>query len=251
MATQAKAIKEGPIIFSGPMVRAIDNDRKTHTRRMKGLEDINERPDAWGYDGENIHGDHLFFNVHAAIVGHEPPDCVRVIRCPYGKPSDRLWVRETHAIFGIEENRVQVAYAARLPEGKSLADTDGGLDLIHLEDPKEVKWAENHVDCERWRPSIFMKRWSSRTMLEIKHVRAERLQEISVDNIKAEGVLPPDYPNGTYIAEFDWEGRVWRELWNKINGKKHPWDSNPWVWVIEFRRLVNEPESVTRIAATT
>ena len=93
-------------------------------------------------------------------------------------------------------------------------------------------------------PSIHMPRWASRITLEITDIRVGRLQEIAADDIQAEGVLPPDYPNGTYIAEFGWERRLWRECWDAINAKRgYSWESNPWVWVISFTQVTGSPKA--------
>jgi hypothetical protein len=130
--------------------------------------------------------------------------------CPYGQPGDRLWVRETFQRF-----------------------TDDG-EILYKADPAGFEAMNEYKRDEcleaRWRPSIHMPRQLSRITLEITAVRVERLQEISEADAMAEGiphseVSPPDMGRFTF-----------RHLWESINGPGS-WDSNPWVWVIEFRRV--------------
>jgi len=98
-----------------------------------------------------------------------------------------------------------------------------------------------------WIPSIHMFRWASRITLEVVSVRVERLQEISEEDAKAEGVGHgfqlnggwPDYQHikgGVCELTQDTARMSFATLWDSINGKKHPWESNPWVWVVEFRK---------------
>lgn len=202
------------------MVRAIPDGRKTQTRRLKALDFANECPDAWRYDGENVHGDHLFYNVHAAIVGHEPPDCNRVIKCPYGKPGDRLWVREAFA----GDDCMGALYRADFTKEEAAKLKTGELD--------DGEW------CYRtWTPSIHMPRSVSRITLEVTNVRVERLQDISDVDAKREGVEAQQI-NDPANPVWTWSYRVpYADLWDVINGKKYPWSNNPWVWVIEFKKL--------------
>jgi len=174
--------KEKPIIFSGEMIRAILGRKKTQTRRV-----IKPQPDRIWEDG------HPYWNIGG----------LRIPKCPYGQPEDRLWVRETY--------------------GKSLCGSN-----IYKAD-----FNPDHPFMPKWKPSIFMSRIASRITLEIISVRVERLQEISQMDIQAEGT-PGLHPlGGAYPNQ--WRERF-QSLWNSIN-KKHPWASNPWVWSIEFKRL--------------
>ena len=93
-------------------------------------------------------------------------------------------------------------------------------------DPQQVV----EFNYEPWRPSIFMPRWASRITLEITNVRVERLHEITEEDAEKEGVSFTQYTNANARFHF-------MELWDSINSKKYPWESNPWVWVIEFKRL--------------
>jgi len=233
-------MRERPIPFSAPMVRAILEGRKTMTRRVKGLEYVNSKPDAWehvrvgalGYKAkESAQGKFgaTFTSYPSALEERVIHVCPTV--CPYGQPGDRLWVREAYGIFSTGTGAVNVGYRARLPKDKTLADTDGGLDVIRPEDdPEKWRWANERVDTERWRPSIFMPRWASRINLEIVSVRIERLQNISGCDAQAEGIAAiSKYGKEADVTDFS-------ELWDSINAKKYPWSSNPFVWCISFKR---------------
>lgn len=185
---------ERPILYSGPMVRAILADLKTQTRRVAKLNAAG-RIDQRGRDWHP-----------------ENPDAV--LACPYGKVGDRLWVRETWRVTGggapLKIRDLNSAYRNDL---QFRADRD-----------------ESYID--KYHPSIFMPRWASRITLEIVKVRLERLQDISRGDCMAEGC---PFPN---MADGHPDPRQWyAELWDSINGKKYPWSSNPWVWVIEFKRV--------------
>lgn len=182
-------MKERPIIFSGPMVRAILEGRKTQTRRVARshpLIDAGSSDEYIKLSENDVAGD-----------------------CPYGRPGDRLWVRETARLRAVGHQWFDLHYRA----------TD---DLIEYKQQDRTPY---RFQAGRWTPSIFMPRWASRITLKITGVRAQRLQEITVADALAEGVVPAD-PSSSFRAE-----------WDAINGKKAPWESNPWVWVIEFSRL--------------
>ncbi|MDU9391882.1 hypothetical protein [Pseudomonas sp. zfem002] len=195
--------KERPILFSGPMVRAILEGRKTVTRRpikpsMRGFDvsfELHQQDDgSW-------RPMHTFDESCMDDQGTEHP-----IVCPYGQPGDRLWVREAWA-------HVNVAQAP----GESW--------VVYRE-------CDNRTDYGGpWKPSIHMRRRDSRILLEITDVRVERLQDISEDQAEAEG---PDLPIAEHLAAA-W-GVQFRRLWESINGHE-AWASNPWVWVVEFKRI--------------
>lgn len=188
--------KESPILFSAPMVRAILEGRKTVTRRV-----CKPQPSA---------------NAHTTCASGNPMGAwwetgKNIIRCPYGKPGDRLWVRETHADIGC-----RLTYRA---------DTDDGA----------------HCQVKKWTPAIHMFRRDSRILLEITDVRVERLQDISEDQTLAEGIYSDPAVNGMYTADgdnytsaADGPVRAFADLWKSTGGD---WDANPWVWVVEFKRV--------------
>lgn len=196
-------MKERPILFSAPMVRAILNGSKTQTRRVVKPE----------------------FRVLHAIYPDASISTNRIfekgdgrIHCPYGQPGDRLWVRET---FTVSSCGTAVYRAdARDQRGDRWHSIEPG-------DPnKEVLW----------KPSIFCKREHSRITLEVTGVRVERLQEIDWIDAKREGVRLEDCEIGP-APDFniDYVGGYQR-LWESINGTGS-WDANPWVWVVEFKRI--------------
>lgn len=195
-----------PIIFSGPMVRAILAGEKTQTRRV-----VKPQPLAC----ESVQYDPV-----TGSAVYESDEDARIIDCPYGSPGIRLWVRECLRFdpdFGWRYDAGPKAY----PMGNTLADIHGQLDRIDFSYSRTV--------C----PSIHMPRVASRILLEITAVRVERLQNISFEDANAEGTpysLDPSMrPVGTREEQY-------RALWESINGKG-AWALNPWVWVISFRRV--------------
>lgn len=229
---------ERPILFSGPMVRAILDGRKTVTRRIvSGAPDgaccAVYGPDCIAGDGSASPACAMFFDgptVESRGLG--------VVRCPYGSPGDRLWVRETWmpraAPCGVESFSNGVIYAAT-------PDSGGGY-AVHARESHADEIARLSKPGFTWRPSIHMPRWASRLTLEVVGIRVERLQEITEDDARAEGVDADtsacDHARRT-CAEVACTGPGYRaafaDLWNEINGERASWASNPWVWVITFR----------------
>ena len=200
---------ERPILFSAPMVRAILAGTKTQTRRvvkLKPWHQIEERDDGspwpWMHDNDR--------------------DADHWLPCPYGQPGDRLWVRETWCgPFKWGKNDGKFAYRA---------------------DPESL-WPENIRTpyLSLWKPSIHMPRWASRITLEVTGVRVERLQDISEADAQAEGARECDPVSGreVLLAGPSQRGSFvlhYRDIWEQINGPGS-WDANPWVWVVEFKRL--------------
>lgn len=202
-------MKERPILFSGPMVRALLDGSKTQTRRI-----VKPQPEPWGADGG------LSLPGFCASTEAEFSRSAPIFKCPYGRPSDRLWVRETHAkIIGQSGGWIETDYRATYTHGDRLGDTLG------------IK--------KRWTPAIHMPRDACRILLEINDVRVERLQAISRADARAEGA-PPSHPSIDKVSrEFGYEdfSRSWyAQLWDEINGAG-AWAANPWVWAVEFRLL--------------
>ena len=208
---------ERPILFKDEMVRAILEDRKTQTRRVMKVQPPSEKHqmlNVMSSTDRRVEG-----KSHWAVLNAEKT-CVlesdkRYFSHPYGLPGDRLWVRE---------NFLQLMHGEV---------TDGRVKYLASIDPRSTGTPKNEGYWWRKRPSIHMPRWASRITLEITDVRVERLQDISVEDAKAEGVEPL-HLNGwcddqKFRAEFC-------NLWMEINGPES-WDANPWVWVIEFRRV--------------
>ena len=210
-------ITDRPILFNGPMVRAILEGRKTVTRRP--VKATKTHADGFmmldhgkGWRPYNAFGD--FASDHE---GMEYP-----IACPYGKLGDRLWVRETCFINDYRE--------ASVPE-QERADCD-----IHYR-ADGIPDFEGEEELIRWRPSIHMPRWASRILLEVTDVRVERLQDITEEQALAEGIKK--HSDGGYHVE---DGKHYSDspvesfacLWSSVGGN---WDANPWVWVVEFKRI--------------
>ncbi|WP_121383209.1 hypothetical protein [Pseudomonas aeruginosa] len=228
-------MKERPILFTGPMVLALLEGRKTATRRIAKPV---KHPDLG--------------NIYApgALVLEGEPQHVIDRACPYGQPGDRLWVRETWTDVNLC-GAPALAYRAD-EDIRDLMEEPGFLDdrgAFNYDDPrvKPYPFACWYADLDqaRWRPSIHMPRWASRILLEITAVRVERLQDISDDQAEAEGVERPE--NITNVDVWDGAERElfnamnqprarFRRLWSNINGSES-WDSNPWVWCIEFKRV--------------
>lgn len=156
-----------------------------------------------------------------------------VIRCPYGQPGDRLWVREAHSIGpgpGVPLQPAESAGALRWPHVTYSAD--GAIER------RDMRWKGAFGVG---RPSIHMPRWASRITLEITDVRVERLQDISEADARAEGVDYDPGEGGTFWVPgagctSDSAVDAYRKLFESINGPG-PWDANPLVWAIHFRRV--------------
>lgn len=150
--------------------------------------------------------------------------------CPHGRLGDRLWVRETWGdvtlAFQSHENEEPEVIAFRADEGVYNAHS-----MKRLE-----KMSDSGIVAPKWKPAIFLPRRFSRITLEITNVRVERLREISEEDAEAEGCT------GDHRADRDLDAaQEFRSLWDSINGKRASWESNPWVWVVEFK-LLEEPK---------
>ena len=208
------------ILFSDPMVRAILEGKKTQTRRMiKGQRDME-------FDINDPHFGPYWLSYATDAEGEDAR-----VRCPYGKPGDRLWVREAHRYWWPDwedpgSNPCRCRYKA----------DDATLDLpvSWNEEPNFDTPEDQGLDIEpfKWRPSIFMPRWASRITLEITGVRVERLQQVSGPDCWEEGISHAGWDPERYGSVVE----CYRDLWQSIHGAGS-WDANPWVWVVEFRRL--------------
>ncbi len=210
-------VKERPILFSGPMVRALLDGRKTQTRRV-----IKPQPDSVKNFGRAVPYRRASPPQDMASAKYEVP-----IVCPYGAPGDRLWVKETHAIVP------RTAYAM----------SDGVQQTLKPGDDHDA--AVYAAGCERskpgrWRPSIHMPRWASRLTLEITEVRVERLLDCSDADAQAEGLMwvtPGMWSVDRTLPIIGHDARrVYFELWEHINGAGSS-AANPWVWAVSFNVL--------------
>lgn len=217
--------REIPILFSRPMILALRAGRKTVTRRLVRALDgtrIDVTPDGT-----------------AVYVSGALDDSGEPIPCPY-KAGDRLWVKETW--------RPRVAHS----HGADACDC-GSVDVTYAADGEERFFADEDIPSEwtipkaadkGWVTPLFMPRWASRLVLEIVSVRAERLHDITDDDIEAEGIeLAPDGVSAYYVepapgGQLPSLREAWEQLWSSINGPAS-WDANPWVWRVEFRPVLD------------
>jgi hypothetical protein len=224
-------MREIPMLFSTPMVQAIFDRRKTKTRRMKGLEKFNINPDAFTCKNERVeicrfwdeskeqqdpNPLEIYYILNSAD-GH-----ANKVQCPYGKPGDVLWVRETFAV--VDKKSKHFLYKAN-PEHQSM----------------------------KWKPSIHMPKAACRLWLKITNVRVERLHDITEDDAIAEGIIsrvnsPVNAFSKSFVTYYDYINKAFpsfgtinpkssfESLWQSINGAES-WDANPWVWVVEFELM--------------
>ncbi len=221
-----------PIALNGSEVRAILDGRKTQMRRLArhrhgvhfiGGQGDEDDPECWGWSFDGP--DHNGYMVLARGLNQRHDHGLVSMPCSYGDPGDRLWVRET--------------FCLRDPEHH----------------PERGYWyaATDDVDEPRWSPSIHMPRAASRITLLITDVRVQRLQEISEDDARAEGLhwwskdgelrkwgLAKRHVSGELDHVEPWaemahsHTEAFGRLWDSINGKRATWASNPWVWALSF-----------------
>ena len=192
-------MKERPILFSGPMVKALLAGAKSQTRRVIKPQPQTVRDGLYGWRQVAGGGYEVVWNALQMSGSQALSEY-----CPYGAPGDLLWVRETWAALHPGTNDV-------------MREVDPQPPICSL----AYKATGEHDINGNWRPSIFMPRWVSRITLEVVSVRAQRLQDISHEDGRAEGF---DSLDGFAL------------LWDRINEKRgYGWHVNPWVWVVEFR----------------
>ncbi|EDR3236073.1 hypothetical protein FB39_004406 [Salmonella enterica subsp. diarizonae] len=213
-------MKERGMIFNSEMVRAILEGRKTQTRRIMkvqpgtpefGLRLIIESSKA------NENGMYFWSQDDACgIKARSKP-----FLFPYGEVGDRIWVRETFRVHSRATDVATLVYRASV--------RNSWTEQTHR---VPVAVCNKPVTPEKWTPSIHMPRWASRILLEITDVRVERLRDLSEEDAKSEGIIPS--AGGVLPG---WEYRInFRDLWMDIYGTDN-WEANPWVWVIEFKRV--------------
>lgn len=246
-------MKERPILFSGPMVRAILDGRKTMTRRVITQFPVSGyRWGGWVCEPQKDRG-------KATIVPESNSKYCATgqikARCPYGQPGDRLWVRETWRIgaWCMDDGQIAVDYKAspeitRTP-WLSIPDDDDGekfnrywvqtCDELAKKDVTPDSDGNYHWEPGKaplnWRPSIYMPREDARIILEVVSVRVERVQDISSRDAWNEGATCScTSPVPQCAGNID----AFRNIWDSINAKRgYGWDANPWVWVVEFRQI--------------
>ncbi|QGY57407.1 hypothetical protein PAASB05_05710 [Pantoea agglomerans] len=203
-------MRERPILFNADMVSAVLDGRKTQTRRLLTPHHL-KMIDAAASAGE----------CYPLESGRQHANSQSYYRewCPFGAVGDRLWVRETFRVHSRATDVATLVYKAS--EQQSWTQQTHRVPIEKCNKPAVV---------DTWTPSIHMPRWASRITLEITGVRVERLQSISEEDAKAEGVKT----ECSVIGDKHFLG--FRSLWKSIYGDDS-WQANPWVWVVEFKRV--------------
>ncbi|EDA9089321.1 TPA: hypothetical protein ACJFYZ_003818 [Salmonella enterica subsp. enterica] len=194
-------MKERGMIFNAEMVRAILDGRKTQTRRPVKFPLIDKNM------GCELAGNELAGELAADNYWNSP----------YGKPGDRIWGRETFRVHSRATDVATLVYRASV--------RNSWTEQTHR---VPVAVCNKPATPEKWTPSIHMPRWASRILLEITDVRVERLNSITESDAEAEGVTDTGF--GDLLVDG------FRCLWKSIYGDDS-WQANPWVWVIEFKRV--------------
>jgi len=201
---------ERGMIFNGEMVRAILEGQKTQTRRVMKPQPANDivrgtfpNTEAFGWVSSLKHK-------FGSTTAHF---------CPFGKPGDRIWVREAFRVHSRATDLATLVYKASIQ--------NAWTEQTHR---VPVSVCNKPATPDKWTPSIHMPRWASRILLEITNVRVERLNSISEEDAKDEGA-PTEC---CVIGDKHFLG--FRSLWKSIYGDDS-WQANPWVWVIEFKRI--------------
>ena len=217
-------MKERPILFSAPMVNAILNGTKTQTRRV-----VKKEPPA---------------KYKKLGWSEQTNKMIPLSFCPYGQIGDRLWVRETWC-------DADIFYQSHTNDCPSVVGYRADKSAINFNAEKPYTVPKYDIeqwnwDKVKWKPSIFMPRWASRITLEITNIRVERLNDIGEDDAKSEGVFKSNYNDYFHSTIHPITGcyqcwvsakQAFEKLWESINGAGS-WKANPFVWVIEFKRVV-------------
>jgi hypothetical protein len=256
-----------PILFSAAMVQALLAGNKTQTRRAikgkTGIEHISEEAESLGavYDVYRCEDDGELYGPTWLVMDEDKNvECV-IGQCPYGKPGDVLWGRENWRVHSWypDDGEIVVGFNTDDKETITCYDLNEGLfnrlweqscdDLSKAgyEIDADENYSEYDVKKLRLRPSIHMPKEAARIWLRVKDVRVEKVQDISEQDAKAEGMVPmwedehgnfhvADYRSTAFLGE-DGEYKVgFKKVWCDINGKES-WETNPWVWVVEFEVL--------------
>lgn len=231
---------ERGMIFNAEMVRAILDGRKTQTRRIMRVqpEPSKSRPGDFWFSSKKLES---MVHISDFAPGNSPiADYHLFIQehcCPFGSVGDRIWVRETFQgpLFDYEQMESYLEDSSKFEKPEFCQYAADG------------KPAPEYYDADDnlrhgWRPSIHMPRWASRILLEITDVRVERLSAISEEDARAEGIIDggclncgePE-PCGCDNPEPD-ATDAFAYLWQSIYGQEN-WNADPWVWVIEFKRV--------------
>ncbi|EDC3201756.1 hypothetical protein LHN82_004280 [Salmonella enterica] len=215
-------MKERGMIFNAEMVRAILDGRKTQTRRIMAIQpEHSELGLRRVIDSKNGRDNGKYFWSQSDARGLKMRS--KVFGCPYGEVGDRIWGRETYQgpLFDYEHMESYLEDSSKFYKPEFCVYRADGKPAPEFYD------ADDNLHCG-WRPSIHMPRWASRITLEITGVRVERLNSITESDAEAEGVTDTGF--GDLLVDG------YRYLWKSIYGEES-WVANPWVWVIEFKRV--------------
>ena len=236
-------MNEHTILFSPPMVQANLDGCKRMTRRMTGLDNVNEDPDAIEFvrfqkyekDGS-----------YRAIFKHEDADGFGSVKCPYGQPGDLLWVREMFFAYGLWSSILDTDTGKKKWSFQDLTISEGFQYKYVSLPPEKVYQNRGHIGWYK-RPSMFMPKSAARIWLQVEEIRVERLQNISEEDAMSEGVQCIRRTSGYcwmnyIIGEYVYPSTAkysFVTLWKKINGNDWNigWDANPWVWVVKYKVL--------------
>ncbi|EBE0158865.1 hypothetical protein GE643_24855, partial [Salmonella enterica] len=208
--------------FNAEMVRAILDGKKTQTRRIMAIQpEHSELGLRRVIDSKNGRDNGKYFWSQSDARGLKMRS--KVFGCPYGEVGDRIWVRETYQgpLFDYEHMESYLEDSSKFYKPEFCVYRADGKPAPEFYD------ADDNLHCG-WRPSIHMPRWASRLTLEITGVRVERLNSITESDAEAEGVTDTGF--GDLLVDG------YRYLWKSIYGEES-WAANPWVWVIEFKRV--------------
>lgn len=241
-------MKERPIPLKSPMVRAILEGRKTITRRAMKVQPVLDGR-MWRFNGAGW-GESV--RAVPVMIGHG-----LAAKCPLGRVGDRLWVREgwqdVHPVQ-VADGRYSQSSTAGIPgppgvSYRTIYRADGEYPQVYhthnhpyrvlQPDPEHGSTWAAECGYTGWMPSVYMPRSASRLLLEVTAVRIERLQEITRSDIRAEGLeCPPELGSDDISPNYrDWYPAAFRALWESGGGD---WEGNPWVWVVEFKRVLPE-----------
>jgi hypothetical protein len=203
-------MKETPLMLKTPLVKATLEGRKTQTRRV--MRDQPSENEKFKYYCQLKNGDWgaLFeWKTSEGEIFHNH------YKCPYGKPGDLLWVKETYT------------------DGGNLTS---GVGYIY----KANNYPDDFIKAIKWKPSLFMPKSACRLWLEIESITPERLCDISEEDAIAEGVSRDVWTENGISTNFEPDSELdyikgFKILWDSINGKTLPWSKNPWLWAIKYK----------------
>ncbi|CAY73975.1 hypothetical protein EPYR_01595 [Erwinia pyrifoliae DSM 12163] len=222
---RGQTMKERPILFSHQRVRALLSGQQRQTRRIMKSQPLEPGQDNHeGCYGIDVLGNHLQGNRVLSLdnLSHH---------CPYGQPGDRLWVRETW--------RGPIVPAEDIVRYQQSPSQFKKADYCQYQADSSIYSADDQEQLGGWQAGIHMPRWASRIDLLITDIRVEKIQDISDDDVMAEGVqVETHFLNNffTLQSEAGSAKDAYRKQWVTLYGC-NSWEANPWVWVIEFKPI--------------